>query len=502
MLDQNFKRHVMKIRSRMVVMTMKSTRRASTTMILRMIVCVAFFMILHQITSLFLIHLRSSSSSRISSTNIPEKLTSQLITTNHLKAIRKQSFQQQNRPRSTQPLINCDKTHKLHDICVLNMPTTLDPNTYTFYVFDPFSNPTFISKPEVHKIRPYPRKLDSTAMSQVKELTLITTSSTTKIHCQIQHQAPALVFSAEGYTGNLSHDFNDGIIPLFVTIRSLFPDGDYPILVVSTSNDWWFNKYAELLERFTLYPIIYLENSTETHCFPSTTTIGLISHGFMTINSTLLPSSDGNFLGFRSLLGASYDGITEHNWPIRKHRRKRPIVVLVGRMASAQVGRVILNQADVEFLAKRVGFEVAVFEPNAFQSLSQAYELINKSHAMVGVHGAALTHSLFLRPGSVFIQVVPLGVDWLAETYYGNSAKEMRLEYMKYKIEAKESSLAEKYGKNHLALKNPMVFMKNNWSIQRDVYLREQNVRIDLVRFGKYLKSAYKKAKHFMAEMG
>ncbi|RZC79986.1 hypothetical protein C5167_042562 [Papaver somniferum] len=297
-------------------------------------------------------------------------------------------------------------------------------------------------------------------MSQVKELTLITTSSTTKIHCQIQHQAPALVFSAEGYTGNLSHDFNDGIIPLFVTIRSLFPDGDYPILVVSTSNDWWFSKYAELLERFTPHPIIYLENSTETHCFPSTTTIGLISH-------------------------AAYDGITEHNWPIRKRRRKRPILVLVGRTASAQVGRVILNQADVEFLAKRVGFEVAVFEPNAFQSLSQAYELINKSHAMVGVHGAALTHSLFLRPGD-----------------YGNSAKEMGLEYMKYKIEAKESSLAEKYGKNHLALKNPMEFMKNNWSIQRDIYLREQNVRIDLVRFGKYLKSAYKKAKHFMAEMG
>ncbi|KAI3977997.1 hypothetical protein MKX01_032374 [Papaver californicum] len=492
----------MKIRSRMV-MTMRSNRRASTTMIIsRIIVFVAFFMILHQITSLLLIHLRSPSSSRISSTNIQGILTSQLITTNHLKAIRKQSFEQQKRPISTQPLINCDKTHKFHDICVLNMPTTLDPKISTFYVFDPFSNPSsIISKPEVHKIRPYPRKLDNTAMSRVKELTLITTSSTTKIHCQIQHQAPALVFSAEGYTGNLFHDFNDGIVPLFVTIRSLFPNGDYPILVVSTSLDWWFSKYAELLGSFTPHPIIYLENSTETHCFPSTTTIGLISHGYMTINSTLLPNSD-NFVGFRSLLGAAYDGITEHNWPIRKRRRKRPILVLVGRMASAQVGRVILNQADVEFLAKRVGFEVAIFEPNESQSLSQAYELINKSHAMVGVHGAALTHSLFLRPRSVLIQVVPLGIDWLAETYFGNSAKEMGLEYTKYKIEAKESSLTQKYGKNHHALKNPNEFMKNNWSIQKDIYLKEQNVRIDLVRFGKYLKSAYKKAKHFMSEMG
>ncbi|KAI3987794.1 hypothetical protein MKX01_028528 [Papaver californicum] len=478
---------IMKIRSRMV-MTMRSTRRDSTTMIIsRIILFVAFFMILHQITSLLLIHLRSSSSSRISSTNIQGKLTSQLITTNHLKAIRKQSFEQQKRPRSTQPLINCDKTHKFHDICVLNMPTTLDPNISTFYVFDPFSNPSIIAKPEVHKIKPYPRKLDNTAMSHVKELTLITTSSTTKIHCQIQHQAPALVFSAEGYTGNLFHDFNDGIVPLFVTIRSLFPNGDYPILVVSTSHDWWFSKYAELLGSFTPHPIIYLENSTETHCFPSTTTIGLISHGYMTINSTLLPNPD-NFVGFRYLLGASYDGITEHNWPIRKRRRKRPILVLVGRMASAQVGRVILNQADVEFLTTRVGFEVAIFEPN--------------DHAMVGVHGAALTHSLFLRPGSVLIQVVPLGIDWLAETYFGNSAKEMGLEYMKYKIEGKESSLAEMYVKNHLALKNPNGFMKNNWSIQKDIYLKEQNVRIDLVRFGKYLKSAYKKAKHFMAEMG
>ncbi|KAF3777857.1 hypothetical protein EJ110_NYTH44910 [Nymphaea thermarum] len=32
---------------------------------------------------------------------------------------------------------------------------------------------------------------------------------------------------------------------------------------------------------------------------------------------------------------------------------------------------------------------------------------------MMGVYGAGLTHSLFLRPGSVLLQVIPLGADWV-----------------------------------------------------------------------------------------
>ncbi|OVA13389.1 Glycosyltransferase AER61 [Macleaya cordata] len=394
-------------------------------------------------------------------------------------------------PPPTQ-LISCDRTHERYDVCSIHGPTTMDPTKSTFYLFDPTTPSDHHQK---QKIRPYPRKWETNIMSSlIKELTLITSPS--KIHCQIQHQAPALVFSSGGYIGNLFHDFDDGFIPLFVTVRSIFPNGVHPILVISKCHHWWISKYTELLQRFTPYPIINLDNETSTHCFPSTT-IGLISHGYMTINPKLLPNSE-TFRDFRVLLGTAY-AKTSHlqtGGPIT-----RPRLVLVSRTGD-RVGRVMVNEAEVVLLAKEVGFEVIIFEPNQFTWLSEAYGLINRSHAMVGVHGAALTHSLFLRPGSVFIQIVPIGIDWLAETYFGQPTREMGLEYMEYKIEVNESSLVEKYGKDNLVLTNPKAVTKRVWSNTKNIYLKDQDVRVDLVRFGSYLRKAFKKAKRFMDKEG
>ncbi|OVA11928.1 Glycosyltransferase AER61 [Macleaya cordata] len=423
------------------------------------------------------------------------------LKTSHWKVIPKQPSEHSASPPPPPPpptqLISCNRTNKSYDICCLNGPTTLDPIISTFYVWDPITTANSLGPPpNKQKIRPYPRKWENNTMSHIKELTLIT--SPTKIHCQVQHQAPAVVFSAGGYTGNLFHDFNDGFIPLFVTVRSVFAlNGVHPVLVISMSRNWWLSKYSELLQRFTPYPIINLDNETATHCFPSTT-IGLISHGYMAINPKLLPNLD-TFIDFRVLLGTAYDAKTGRQ-TLATIARRRPILVLVGR--KGDVGRVILNQAQVVLLAKEVGFEVSIFEPTKFTSLSNAYELINRSHAMVGVHGAALTHSLFLRPGSVFIQVVPIGIDWLAETCFGKPARDMGLEYMEYKIGVNESSLVEKYGMDHLVLKNPKALIKENFSNTKNIYLKSQDVRVDLVRFGRYLRKAFKKAKNFMDKEG
>ncbi|KAI3830702.1 hypothetical protein MKX03_009903 [Papaver bracteatum] len=395
----------------------------------------------------------------------------------------------QPKPKPNQFIINCDTSHDRYDLCTLNNTTTLDPTNSTFYVWDRQTNK------KIHKIRPYPRKWENFTMARIKELTIVATS--TKINCQIQHEAPALVFSVGGFTGNLFHDFNDGFIPLFITIRSAFPDGVAPILVVSHCREWWLKKYAELLGQFSPYPIINLDNDSKTHCFPSTTTIGLISHGYMTINPTLLPNSD-SFLDFRKLVGSAYDTKTSHYNQQARRTSSRPRLVLASRTGRS---RVILNQAEVVLLAKEVGFEVSIFEPNEHTSLKEAYKLINSSHVMVGVHGAALTHSLFLRPKSILIQVVPVGIDWLAETCFGKSAKDMGLEYMEYIINVNESSLTEKYGKDHLVLKDPKAVMKDNWSKTKDIYLNDQNVKVDLVRFRRYLTSAYKKAKDFMDDL-
>lgn len=154
----------------------------------------------------------------------------------------------------------------------------------------------------------------------------------------------------------------------------------------------------------------------------------------------------------------------------------------------------ILNQEDVVQAAEAVGFEVAVFTPSPSTSLREAYRLINGSHVLVGVHGAALTHLYFLRPKAVMIQVVPLGLEWAAEVCYGAAARRMGVEYMDYKVRVEESSLLEKYDRDDMVLKNPDAVSRKGWSYTK-IYLKKQDVRLDLARVTVYLKKAYKMGK-------
>ena len=78
---------------------------------------------------------------------------------------------------------------------------------------------------------------------------------------------------------------------------------------------------------------------------------------------------------------------------------------------NAGVGRVLLNQNEVKFEAEKIGFSVITFEATPMTPMHKAYGLIHSGHAMIGIHGAALTHTIFLQLGSVFMQVVPLGTE-------------------------------------------------------------------------------------------
>ena len=221
----------------------------------------------------------------------------------------------------------------------------------------------------------------------------------------------------------------------------------------------------------------------------------------MLFRSTLTPNSI-TFTHFRAFLDKAYGQNQNQNHPSKfKHSKSRPIIVLASR--SGGVGRVLLNQNEVKLEVEKIGFNVIVFEPRTTTPLKESYALINSSHAMIGIHGAALTHSLFLRPGSVFVQVVPLGAEWVSQVCFEKSAKDMGLVYMEYRIKAEESSLIEKYDKDDTMIKDPVAYRGKNWSAEiMSIYLKEQNVKLDLVRFREYLKEMYKTAKKFMEKEG
>ncbi|KAK4376624.1 hypothetical protein RND71_002920 [Anisodus tanguticus] len=408
------------------------------------------------------------------------------------KTLRDQDQPLESFSSTSKSIINCDRFHYFYDICTINGPTIFDPFQSTFYDMDSTNkNETNII---VEKIRPYPRKWENFTMGQIKEFTL--TTGPLSPQCLIHHKAQALVFSVGGYTGNFFHDINDGFLPLFITVNSLFPNQDF-ILVISKLEDWWIQKYKDLLLSFSKYPIINIDKEINvTHCFPRAT-LGLMSHGFMNIDPKLTPSSK-TLIDFHKFLATTYGAGQSQPQPWSQSQ-PRPRLVLASRGGS--VGRLILNQDEVKLVAEQIGFEVILFEPRKNTSLHESFGLIHSSHAMIGVHGAALTHALFLRPSSIFIQIVPIGAEGVSDICFGKLSRDMELVYEEYKIGVEESSLMENFGEeNSLVLKNPKALQKNGWSQEiMDIYLREQNINLDLNRFRIYLEKAYRKSKVFMA---
>ncbi|MBA0585976.1 hypothetical protein Gorai_016732, partial [Gossypium raimondii] len=354
--------------------------------------------------------------------------------------IRRLTFGEQRRGKAKQ-VISCDRSHQKYDLCSITGATVVDPATSTFFLVDPtISGPRSIAQNVRSNIIPRP-----------------------------------LYSVRGGYTGNVFHDFNDGFIPLFITINSIYKNQDV-VLVVSKARDWWLNRYKNLLHVFSSHPIVTLDNDTSTHCFPSAT-LGLMSYGFM----ALMPNSSQTLLHFRGLLDKAFGHHGQYsifNPPPKPDSPPR----LVFMSRSKGIGREILNQDEAVKVAKEIGFDVILFEPTGKISLQQAYGLINSSHAMVGMHGAALTHSLFLRPGSAFMQVMPLGIDWVRKMCFGEPARAIGIQYIEYKIKVEESSLVEKYDKNDMVIKDPASFQGRNWSSDvMKIYLKEQNVKLDLV---------------------
>eukprot|EP00246_Nothoceros_aenigmaticus_P017262 TRINITY_DN8324_c0_g2_i1.p1 TRINITY_DN8324_c0_g2~~TRINITY_DN8324_c0_g2_i1.p1 ORF type:complete len:142 (+),score=19.02 TRINITY_DN8324_c0_g2_i1:27-428(+) len=123
--------------------------------------------------------------------------------------------------------------------------------------------------------------------------------------------------------------------------------------------------------------------------------------------------------------------------------------------------------------------------------LKMMYQKLNATDVMLGVHGAAMTHLLFMRPGTVFIQIIPLGTDWAAWNYYGEPATKLGLHYMPYRIEPMESSLIEKYDKNDAVLRDPQRVAGQGWSAVKEIYLK-QDVRPSVLKMKYILEQARK----------
>lgn len=331
--------------------------------------------------------------------------------------------------------------------------------------------------------QPYALKGDQTAMSLVKPVQILVGNDTLPA-CDVFHDVPAIVFSSGGFVGNIFHELNDIIIPLFVTSHRFRADVRF---VVTDYQFWFIYKYKKVFSKLSRYEVIDVpsSNGSFVHCFPGAV-VGLKYHGNLALNASDIPRGY-SMSKFRQFLRESYGFKKSHVSQIEK-----PALLLISRKER----RIIINQDEVINMIQELGFRVVKTTPNEMLDLDKFAHLVNWCSVLVGVHGAGLTNELFLPNGAVVVQVIPLGLDWAANAYYGEPARAMGLQYLEYKIEAEESSLYYMYGPEDPIVTDPESIGAKGYRAFREIYLDKQNVQINVARFRKTLVEAMRLTGH------
>jgi protein O-GlcNAc transferase len=306
----------------------------------------------------------------------------------------------------------------------------------------------------------------------------ILSGNATSPACDFNHDVPVVVFSSGGFTGNLFHEFNELIIPLFITCHHFRSHLQF---VITDFKPWWVKKYSRILTHLSRFEVINLAKDRAVHCFPGAV-IGLKYHDNLALNSTNTPEGYTMF-DFKQFLRESYNLKIESVPNIKK-----PVLVLISRRKT----RMFLNEDEMVGVMKELGFQVVVATANRMSNLDKFSAVINSCNVLVGAHGAGLTNAVFLPAGAVVVQVVPLGLDWASTNYYGRPVVEMGLHYVEYKIEPEESSLLDKYGPQDPVIADPMSIFLQGYNAARAVYVDGQNMKINLVRLRETLMKATK----------
>ncbi|CAO2181695.1 unnamed protein product [Urochloa humidicola] len=394
--------------------------------------------------------------------------------------------------------ICCDRSSVHTDVCFMAGDVRTDAASLSLLLSPPPATPkNNASSSTEETVRPYPRKWERLIMDRIPEVKLRVAHAAEEEprRCDVRHDAPLLVMSAGGYTGNLFHAFNDGLLPAWVTSQHL---KRRVVLGVLSYNPWWAGTFAEIISGLSDHRVVDLLHDKRTHCFPGAI-VGTRFHGILLVDPARLRDNK-TIADFHNLLADAYDDDgddkkkkkptpttrpaaepePETTWS-KKPPPRRPRLGIVSRRGT----RVIENQAAVAALASSVGFDVEVLETANGLPLSAWYASVSSYDALVGVHGADLTKFLFLRPGRASLaQIAPLGVSPIAMECFGVPAARMGILYEQYEVEGRESSLARRYPPGDEVVADPEKAKRSKgWGFVARVYLGGQNVTLDLGRF-------------------
>ncbi|KAJ3692400.1 hypothetical protein LUZ60_012750 [Juncus effusus] len=378
-------------------------------------------------------------------------------------------FFESNTPTTTSGESLCDLSNFRANVCDMEGEIVIDPRSKSVL----FKEPAGSSRNEMFKIQPYPRKGDKFCLAHTTELMVKSVKDVPQ--CTKYHDMPALVFSITGYTGNLFHDFTDVMVPLFTTASRF--NGEVQ-LVMSDYMIWWVRKYDKVLQSLSNYPIIDLKNDNEVRCYKHVI-VGLHAYMEFTIDSKLSPQNV-TMVDFNAFMRRAYDLPRKSVTVLGEQPSKKPRLLIISRKRT----RTFLNLDEIVDMAHDIGYEVVINEADVSSNVSQMAHIVNSCDVMMGVHGAGLTNCVFLPQNGTLIQIVPWGaLDFISRLDFGDPSTQMGLHYSHYSISVEESSLLDKYPRDHDIFRNPVAFHTKGFQFVKETFLDDQNVRLDVKRF-------------------
>ncbi|KAJ6778668.1 GLYCOSYLTRANSFERASE [Salix koriyanagi] len=209
--------------------------------------------------------------------------------------------------------ICCDRSSMRSDVCVMKGDVRAHSASSSIFLFTSRYNSSAMNRVsslvdkdegfQHEKIKPYTRKWETTLMGSIDELSLIAKTQNFRIkhHCDVMHDVPAVFFSTGGYTGNLYHEFNDGILPLYITSQHFKKK---VVFVILDYHRWWIMKYGNIISLLSDYPAIDFNGDKKTHCFPEAI-VGLRIHDELTVDPSLMQDKK-SIVDFRNFLDRAY----------------------------------------------------------------------------------------------------------------------------------------------------------------------------------------------------
>jgi len=323
-------------------------------------------------------------------------------------------------------------------------------------------------------VMPYARRDDS-LLPLVTEVDIRAAASENDApKCSITHDVPAVIFSIGGYTGNFFHNMSDVLIPLYLTS---FRFKGRVKFFITNYKQWWIQKYKPMLRRLSHYDIIDFDSNKDVHCFEEVIP-GLVRDRDLILRSHPMRNPKGySMLDFTRFLRHSYGLKRARSLVLGEVPDKKPRILIISRRGK----RKLLNLRQVATISRVLGFDVTISEARG--NLKRFATMVNSCDVLLAVHGAGLTNQIFLPAQAVVIQIVPWGkMDWMATNFYGEPARGMNLRYLEYHISEQESSLAQRYPRDHMVFKDPMAIHGQGWNALADIFMT-QDVKLNLRRF-------------------